>query len=273
MKLLEEKKKKLLTCLDKYSDEDIMIAFSGGVDSTLLLKAACELADKNKRKVYAVTIHTTLHPMNEIEITKQLAKEIGAIHSIIEVDELQNAGIMNNPVNRCYLCKKYLFTKLLEMAKELGIKTIMDGTNEDDLHVYRPGILALKELNIKSPLAETGITKKEIREIAKEYGLSVAKRPCAPCLATRFPYDCGLSYEKMRKVEAAEEYIKGLGFYNVRLRVHDELAKIEVDAIDMNHLLEMKTEIVDYLKQLGYTYVAMDLEGFRSGSMDAVLDL
>ncbi|OYO59687.1 hypothetical protein CG709_18040 [Lachnotalea glycerini] len=162
-----------------------MVAISGDMNSTLLLKAACELADKNKRKVYAVTIHTTLHPMNEIEITKQLAKEIGAIHSIIEVDELQNAGIMNNPVNRCYLCKKYLFTKLLEMAKELGIQTIMDGTNEDDLHVYRPGILALKELNIKSPLAETGITKKEIREIAKEYGLSVAAR-----IAKRFVHNC-----------------------------------------------------------------------------------
>jgi uncharacterized protein len=263
-----EKKQKFLELIDRYTNQDIIIAFSGGVDSTLLLKAAQESADKKNHKVHAVTIHTTLHPMNEIQITEQLAKEIGAIHSVIQVDELQNAGIMNNPVDRCYQCKKYLFTKLRTMAQNLGIEVIMDGTNEDDLHVYRPGIKALHELQVLSPLAEAGMTKDDVRKMAEEYGLSTAKRPSAPCLATRFPYGTNLSYHKMKMVEKGEDFLKTLGLYNVRLRVHDDIARIEVDSQDIKKLFENRDDIISYLKNLGYAYVAVDLEGFRSGSMD-----
>lgn len=268
MKTQAEKKQKLMEYMKEYTSQDVMIAFSGGVDSTLLLKAACEMANKNSRKVYAVTIHTTLHPMNEIQLTKQLAEEIGAIHLVVQVNELENAKISENPVNRCYLCKKYLFTKLREMAHDMEIETIMDGTNEDDLHVYRPGLQALSELQIKSPLADAEMTKEDVRKMADEYGLSVAKRPSAPCLATRFPYGTKLSYEEMNKVELGEDYIKSLGFYNVRIRVHEDIARIEVDSQDLNQLLIHRVDIINHLKKLGYAYVTIDLEGFRSGSMD-----
>jgi uncharacterized protein len=265
---LNENKQKFLELMDKYTNQDVIIAFSGGVDSSLILKTACKQSSRKNHKVYAFTIHTTLHPMYELELTERIAKEEGAIYEVIRVDELQNAGIMDNPVNRCYLCKKHLFTKLREMARKLQIEVIMDGTNEDDLHVYRPGIKALKELQIISPLAEAGMTKADVREMAKEVGLSVSNRPSAPCLATRFPYGTELSYEEMRKVEKGEEYIKSLGFYNVRIRVHADIARIEVDCADLNKLVEHSKNIVAYLKELGYPYVTVDLEGFRSGSMD-----
>lgn len=262
------RQQKFMELMENYTNEDVIVAFSGGVDSTLLLKTACDLAARKGHTVYAVTIHTTLHPMNEIQITEQMAKEAGAIHAVIQVDELQNAGIMNNPVNRCYLCKKYLFARLREMAENRKIEIIMDGTNEDDLHVYRPGIQALQELQIISPLAEAGMTKEDVRKMAEEYGLSAANKPSAPCLATRFPYGTELTYEKMQNVEKAEAYIKMLGFYNIRLRVHEDLARIEVDSCDIIKLLENREAIVSYLKNLGYAYVTVDLEGFRSGSMD-----
>ena len=259
---------KLQETINKCTDEDVMIAFSGGVDSSLLLKMACDSAIKKGNKVYAVTLHTMLHPFNELDNARKVAKELGAIHFIIEVDELQKAGILKNPINRCYLCKKYLFEKIIEKANELHVNTIIEGTNEDDLHVYRPGIKAVKELGIISPLAEAGITKKEVRMLALEKGISVSNKPSTPCLATRFPYNTELSYEKMNNVEKAEEFIKKIGIYNVRVRIHDNIARIEVDENDFFKILEKNRDIVDYFKSLGYIYVTIDLEGFRSGSMD-----
>jgi pyridinium-3,5-biscarboxylic acid mononucleotide sulfurtransferase len=261
-------RKKLLSSIENYTDNDCMIAFSGGVDSSLLLKLACELAKMKNTKVYAVTIHTQLHPMNDLSIAQKVAEEAGAIHSVIQVDELQDAGILNNPFNRCYLCKKYLFSRLKQLAKELHINNILDGTNEDDLHVYRPGIQALRELNIISPLADAKMTKNDVRQMAKELEISVAERPSAPCLATRFPYGTSLSYEKMTAVEKGEDYIRALGFYNVRLRVHDDMVRIEVDENDIDKLIHHKNEVLSFLKDLGFIYITIDLEGFRSGSMD-----
>ena len=263
-----ENKQRLLGLMEQYTDQDIILAFSGGADSTLILKLACELAAKKGHKVYAVTIHTKLHPMNELELTKKAAQEAGAIYRVIQVDELQDAGILDNPVDRCYRCKKYLFTKLREIANNQNIDIIMDGTNEDDLHEYRPGIQALRELKVVSPLAEAKMTKAMVRKMGEEYGLSAAHRPSAPCLATRFPYGTALSYDIMRKVEKAEEYLRLLGFYNVRVRIHEDIARIEVDSKDIDLLMEHRAEIVSCLKELGYAYVTLDLEGFRSGSMD-----
>ena len=268
VKDFREKSKKLLTLIDNYTDKDILIAFSGGVDSSLLLKLACESAHKNNKKVYAVTVHTQLHPINDVVIAKEVAKEAGAIHLVIQIDELEDAGIKDNPVDRCYLCKKYLFSKLKEVATNLNIDTILDGTNEDDLHVYRPGIKALDELGIKSPLTKANMTKADVRRLAQEYNISVAQRPSTPCLATRFPYGTNLSYENMKKVEQAEEYLRSMGFYNVRVRVHDDIARIEVDEIYMDKLIFERKNIINYMKNLGYTYITLDLEGFRSGSMD-----
>ena len=263
-----EKRKHLIRKMAQYVGQDVMVAFSGGVDSSLLLKLAHEAAQKTGKEVYAVTMQTRLHPVREIEEAKRVCEEIGAVHIVIAVDELEEAGIMNNPVERCYLCKKHLFLKMKERASDLGINVILEGTNEDDLHVYRPGIKALKELQIISPLAEAGLTKAEVRKMACEYGISVSSKPATPCLATRFPYGTELTYEKMARVEKGEAFLKEIGLHNVRVRVHDKLARIEIDESTFGEFLTHKKEIADYLKSLGFIYITLDLEGFRSGSMD-----
>ena len=201
MRSYVEKKVQLFKIIDEYAAQDVMVAFSGGVDSTMLLMLCCEAAKKTGKQVYGVTMQTVLHPARELEEAGAACSEIGATHLVIKIDELQDAGIMNNPIDRCYLCKKYLFLRLRREAERLGISVIMEGTNEDDLHVYRPGIKALRELEIISPLAQAGLTKQEVRMLATEYGLSVASKPSAPCLATRFPYGTELTYEKMAQVE------------------------------------------------------------------------
>ncbi len=263
----EEKKIRLKDRIQAYAEDGCIVAFSGGVDSSLLLKLVCEAAGKPDR-IYAVTMQTRLHPVCEIEHAKKVAEEIGASHLVIPVDELEEAGIRQNPPDRCYLCKKHLFTKLLLKAEELGIHNILEGTNEDDLHVYRPGLKAIRELGVISPLAEAVFTKEEVRRLAEEYGLSVSDRPATPCLATRFPYGAALSYEEIQKVEQGEAYLKGFGLYNVRLRIHGEIARIEVDIGEFPVLLQYRSHIINYIRHLGYPYITLDLEGFRSGSMD-----
>lgn len=262
------KKEQLCDKMRQYAAQDVMVALSGGVDSSLLLKLACEAAKTTGKSVYGATMQTKLHPVEEIEAAKKISEEIGAAHIIIAVDEWKEAGIMNNPVDRCYLCKKHLFQKMSERAKALGIHTVLEGTNEDDLHVYRPGIKALRELQITSPLAEVHMTKEEVREFAAECGLSAASKPAVPCLATRFPYGTILTHEKMRQVEKGENYLKSFGFHNVRLRVHGDIARIEVDAEEFSNVVLHGQRIIHHLKELGYGYVTLDLEGFRSGSMD-----
>ena len=258
----------LLQLLEKVIDRDIIIAFSGGVDSSLLLQVASEICSKKDLSVHGVTFQTTLHPRGDTTIARNFAENLGVSHHIIQVDEMQQSGINNNPVNRCYLCKKYLFGRLRQMASAMGISLIMDGTNADDMQTYRPGIQALKEMEIVSPLAEAAMTKDDVRTLATEYALSVAERPSTPCLATRFPYGTALSHEMMQEVEKGEDFLRSLGFYNVRLRIHGELARIEVDHKDIATVLQYHNRIVNYLKNAGYTYITLDLEGFHSGSMD-----
>ncbi len=264
----EAKKEALLSYIDELSSDNIALAFSGGVDSSLLLKLCCDAAAGKDSRVYAVTVHTELHPMNELSITQRVAEEMGAEHIIVKLNEMEEAGITDNPVDRCYLCKKCLFTKLKAKAAELNAPHVLDGTNEDDLHVYRPGIRALRELNITSPLAKFGLVKADIRKMAAEYGISVASRPSNPCMATRFPYNTRLTVEDMHKAELGEEWLRARGFYNVRLRIFGSTARIEIDLDSFEKLLGMREELVSYLKSLGYDYIALDLEGFRSGSMD-----
>lgn len=265
---LESKKKLLEESLLNMTQNDIAIAFSGGVDSSLLLKVACEKAKENHTNVYAFTIHTMLHPIEELEITEKMAKEMGAIHKVIQVDELTEAGIELNPVNRCYLCKKCMFTKLMEEAGTYGITTVIDGTNLDDTKVYRPGIQALQELGVISPLKQHEFSKTEVRELASQYGIAVSNRPSVPCMATRFPYGTRLVQTELNKVEKIEKFIKNLGFYNVRARIHDKLVRIEVDEKDLEKFIKDRKQIVNMIKELGYDYVSLDLEGFRSGSQD-----
>lgn len=264
----EVKCQKLTKIIENYTKNDIVVAFSGGVDSSLLLKIACDCAKKSKKKVYAVTIHTTLHTVKEKDFTCENAEKMGAIHKIIEIDELNEAGIINNPKDRCYLCKKYMFSRVCDFATSVNVGIIIEGTNSDDLNTYRPGIKALGELGIASPLANAGMTKEDVRTLAAEYGIPASNKPSTPCLATRFEYGMTLSYDKIRKVEKAEEYIRALGFYNVRLRVHGDVARIEVDSEDILKLIELKSEVVMFVKSLGFKYVTVDLEGFISGSMD-----
>ncbi len=279
----EEKKRRLKGQIQIYAKEKCMVAFSGGVDSSLLLKLVCEAnaqepAGREKeasfpKGVYAVTMQTQLHPACEMEHAAKTAEEIGAVHMTVLADELTEAGIQQNPPDRCYRCKKYLFTKMKEKAAALGIRTILEGTNGDDLHVYRPGLKAIRELGIISPLADAGFTKAEVRSLAEEYGMSVSSRPAMPCLATRFPYGAVLSYEALRKVEQGEAFLKSFGLYNVRLRIHQETARIEVNPEEFPVLLKNREQVISCIRHLGYHYVTLDLEGFRSGSMDVGMEI
>ena len=247
---------------------DSAVAYSGGADSSLLLKKMCDAAKAEGTKVYAITLSSMLNPVSEIEECKITAEKFGAVHKTIFIDSLEEAGITDNPKNRCYLCKKYMFSKLADFAGSVGAKKIADGTNFDDLHTYRPGLRALAELGIISPLAKAEFTKDEVRTLASQYGIFSADKPSSPCMATRFPYGTKLSEKEIKRAEAAEDYIKSLGFYNVRVRVHGDIARIEVDSGDIRRLSELKDEVSSFLGCLGYKYVTLDLGGFVSGSMD-----
>ncbi len=269
----DKRKKALLDRISAYAAEDTAVAFSGGADSTLLLRLVCGAAKKTGKRVAAVTVQTRLHPAGEIREAARTAAALGAEHRVIAVDELAEAGIFDNPADRCYRCKKLLFTKIRKFSVAEGIPRILEGTNEDDMHVYRPGIRALRELGIISPLADAGFTKAQVRRLAGEYGLAAAKKPASPCMATRFPYGARLSYEAMDRAAEGEAYLRARGFYNVRLRVHGDIARLEVDAEDFLRILAFREDVTARMKELGYRYVALDLEGFRSGSMDLPLNV
>lgn len=258
----------LQTRMRELVSEDICLAFSGGVDSSLLLKVAADAAAETGKKVYAVTFDSRLHPSCDLRIARQVAGELGGIHQVMEVDELEQEEIRMNPVNRCYLCKRHLFMTLKKLAGEKGVRRILDGTNEDDMHVYRPGIRALKELGIISPLAELHITKEAVKGMASEYGISVASRPSTPCMATRLPYNTRIDYDVLDRIAQGEAYLRDVLPGNVRLRLHGGIARLEVDNEAFARLLDMRADVVRQLKGLGFTYVTLDLEGFRSGSMD-----
>lgn len=261
-------KESLEQTMNGFAKDDICLAFSGGVDSSLLLKTAADAASKTGKKVYAVTFDSRLHPSCDLNIAARVAKELGGIHKVVSVNELEQEEIRFNPENRCYLCKKKLFQTLKDFAEEKDIPVIMDGTNEDDLHVYRPGIKALQELGIRSPLAQLHMTKSQVKELASFYGISVAHRPSAPCMATRLPYNTEIDYDLLDRIGKGEEFIKTYLPGNVRLRLHQDIVRIEADREEMAALLHKSGEIISYLKGLGFEYITMDLEGFRSGSMD-----
>ena len=268
----EKRKKELESLLESYAEggRDICLAFSGGVDSSLLLKAGAEAAGRHGSRIYAVTFDTRLHPSCDLQVAERVAGELGGDFHVISVDELEQEELKNNPVNRCYLCKRHLFSTLKEFAEQRGISTVLDGTNEDDLHVYRPGIQALKELGIVSPLAMLHMTKKEVKELAAAYGISVASRPSTPCMATRLPYNTQIDYEILEKIEKGEAYLRSLlgDQANIRLRLHGETARLEIDPERFPSLLAARAQVAGFLKQLGFRYITLDLEGFRSGSMD-----
>lgn len=259
---------RLRTKLHTLVDAGVCIAFSGGVDSSVLLQIACEQGRIMGKPVYAVTFETKLHPCADLGVAQRVAQETGAQHHVISVNELDNPLILKNPVDRCYHCKKYLFSSLVAFANDKGLSHIVDGTNADDLTVYRPGIGALKELGICSPLAELGYTKVQVREMATALGLSVSNRPSAPCLATRLPYNTPIDFATLRRIDCGETYLKDLGFVTNRIRLHGDIARIEIPLEAFSCFLSQQGKIVQKLKEVGFPYVTLDLEGFRSGSMD-----
>lgn len=265
---LNEKEKRLWERIEEYTKEDICVAFSGGVDSSLLLVMADMMAKKSGTKVYAITADTLLHPKADLENAKKVLETTACIHCVLKIDELTVPEMKENPKDRCYLCKKELYTKMLHFAKEKKCRWLLDGTNEDDLHVYRPGLRAVRELGVISPLADLGITKREVRSFADKYGISVAHRPSAPCLATRLPYGARLDFALLAEIDAAERKMQAMGYENVRIRVHGEIARIEVDKEQFLRVMGEYEKIVAMLKSERLHYITLDLEGFRSGSMD-----
>lgn len=253
----------LQTYMSHYAKNGICIAFSGGVDSSLVLKVAAQTAPK----VAAVYFQTTLHPAGDQNTAKKIAQEIGVPFYIIQLDEFTNPNIMKNPLDRCYQCKHMLFSLLKEWAVQHGYSICMDGTNLDDLQQYRPGIRALKELNIISPLAECHITKQDVRKMATDFGLSSSKTPSSPCLATRLPYDTLITKEKLEKIEQAERLLCQNGFSINRVRLHDTIARIEIPQEQFSEF-QHHPDLILALKQIGFDYITLDMEGFRSGSMD-----
>ena len=263
-----EKRAKLAIKMNTLAAKDVIVAFSGGVDSALVLKLAVDAAKARGTNVYAVTFDLPMTTDDDTNFAKQTAKEIGGIHQVVKIDMIDAADIRENPPDRCYRCKRYLFSGLKEMAKEYGVTTILDGTNADDMSAFRPGKAALSELDIVSPLALAGLTKAEVRAMAQEMGLSAHDKPSAPCLATRFPYGTRLTLERIKRVERAEAKLTAMGFETLRVRVHDGLARLEVPVSDFDKVMAERKAIVNTMHALGYAKITLDLDGFRSGSFD-----
>lgn len=246
----------------------VAVAFSGGVDSGLLATAAYAALGE---QMLAVTIHSPVDPPGEVEAARTLAEQVGFAHRVVEHDDLEHPQFVANPPERCYHCKLVRLGKLQHMAAAEGYRYILEGSNASDAGDYRPGKRAVEELGVLSPLAEVGLVKAEIRSLAHALGLAVAERPSAPCLATRFPYGTPISTEGIRQVAEAEAYLTGLGFQPVRVRHYGALARIEVAPQEISRLTALSKEVSDKLKGIGFTHVAVDLTGYRSGSMNEVL--
>jgi len=250
----------------------VVVAFSGGVDSSVVLAAAARALGPSR--VYAVTADSPIHPRSELEWAKRVAALLGVNHVIITTSELEDENFASNPPLRCYYCKKAMVRQLKSVAERVGAKVVVDGTNSEDLGGRRPGYLALREEGVRSPLAELGFTKSEVRRAAKLLGLPNWDKPPMACLATRIPYGQRITLERLKRIEAAEEAVRALtGARQVRVRDHGDIARIEVGRGERRLLFseEVMDEVARRLKQLGWRYVALDLEGYRSGSMDEVL--
>jgi uncharacterized protein len=249
----------------------VVVAYSGGVDSTLLLKAAKESLGEGH--VLAVTALSPLFPGRELAGAKRVAREMGVKHILIESNELEIEGFSKNPSNRCYFCKKELFEEMQNLAHKEAISFVVEGSTLDDEKDHRPGRRAIQELGIRSPLQEARFTKKDVRELSRTLGLATWDKPSFACLASRFPYGEEITPEGLRMVDEAEDFLFSLGFKQVRVRHYQSLARIEVYPEEMSRLMNgsLREQVVNRLKEIGYRYITLDLQGFRSGSMNEVL--
>ena len=248
-----------------------LVAFSGGVDSSFLLKVASEVLGKDK--VLAVSAKSETYPGEELESSKEIAKEFGVEHLVIQSEELQIPQFKMNPADRCYYCKTELFQKLKDVAKKRGLNFVVDGTNYDDISDHRPGMKALGELEIRSPLKEAMMTKEDIRYFSRKMSLKTWNKPSFACLASRFPYGKEITREKLSIVDKAERFLRGLNFKQVRVRHHGQIARIELERDNIETLVskELMNKVVKKFKELGFVYVTLDLEGYRMGSMNEPL--
>lgn len=272
MKTKTDDSKKKFQNLKKILSEmgSVLVAYSGGVDSTLVLSVANEVLGSN---VLAVTASSEVYPSEEVEQAKALAESLRVKHRIIETKELSNPKFFNNPKDRCYWCKRELFGELASIAGENDLKYVSDGTNFDDLNDFRPGMEAAHEFGVRSPLREAMLTKEDIRSLSKRLGVPIWSKPSFACLASRFPYGMKITKENLVKVDKAETFLKMLDLTQVRVRHHDMMARIEVPKEDIPKLFEetARSRLLSYLKKLGYSYVTVDIEGYRTGSMNEVL--
>ncbi len=250
--------------------ESVVVAFSGGVDSTLLARAA---KDALGARALLVTADSETYPARELDAAKRLGALLGMRHVIVKTEELQNPDYARNPINRCFFCKEELFTRLAPIAESQGFRTLVYGANMDDLGDHRPGMKAAQERGVRAPLIQAELWKTEIRDLSRVLGLPTWDKPSFACLSSRFQYGDRITAEKLRQVDAAEEFMKSLGFRQFRVRHHDRLARLEIPKDEMARLWEdgRHEAIVTRFRELGYVHVAVDLAGFQSGSANLVL--
>lgn len=268
MSVIDEKLGQLRVILGEM--DGLVLGYSGGVDSTFLAAVATDVL---KDRAVSVIASSETYPSSEVRDAEEIAVNLGLNLVKIDTDELENENYTKNTPERCYFCKTELFGKLIGIANELGICWVADGSNIDDLGDYRPGSRAASELGIRSPLKEAGFTKDEIREASRKLGLPTSDKPAFACLASRIPYGARIEREVLKKLDEAEGFLKGLGFRQVRVRHHGTIARIEVEPEDIPRLaaLELRQSVTDKFKKLGYTYTTIDMNGYRTGSMNAVL--
>jgi len=267
--VIEQKWDRLRTLLR--SMKCAVIAYSGGVDSSLLLRATAEVMG---HRLIAVTAVSETYPPGELEAAKEFARTLGVTHRILRTQELSSEEFARNSPERCYFCKKELYGKLKKIAETEGISCILDGSNTDDLADYRPGRKAAEEFSVRSPLVETGLSKSDVRELARFLNLPMWDKPSLACLSSRIPYGTRITPDIIETVQTAEDHLRVLGFRQVRVRHHGEIARIEIDREAFGQILtdDAVEKITAALKGLGYIYVCLDLEGYRTGSMNAAWD-
>jgi pyridinium-3,5-biscarboxylic acid mononucleotide sulfurtransferase len=263
MNILENRLKKIIS---KYNSA--VIAFSGGVDSTFLARFANDVLNG---KIVLVTVSFSAVSKDELEESVKIASELNLKHKIIKINELEIPYFSENPHDRCYHCKKYLFTKIKEYAELINYDIVLDGSNADDTEDYRPGRIALKELKIVSPLMEAGMSKDKIRTFSKIYNLSTSSKPSYACLASRIPYGEVINAEKLQKIAYAEKGIRALGFSQFRVRNHDNLARLEFIPEEMDKAYQLKESLSEICLEAGYTYAAIDCSGYKMGNLNSDL--